>query len=114
MITASISLFIIAAGFGLVVLTSILQNKPTPKFFVYAHGAIAGLALLILLYYMATHPSNSPIVSLLFFLVAAFGGFIMYFIDIQGKPVPKWLALIHPVIALVALFSLGIFAISVV
>jgi len=112
MLLIAIILFLIAAGFGFVVLVSILQDKPTPKVFVYTHGSLAVLALLIVGYYIFKHPSQAPLTSFILFLIAALGGIIMFFIDMKGKPVPKWLALIHPLVGLVALLILVIFLLT--
>lgn len=89
MLLIAVILFLIAAGFGAVVLYSILQDKLTPKKFVYTHGSIAAVALVIVIYYVFTHPVHAPITSLILFLIAAAGGITMFFIGIQGKPVPK-------------------------
>ncbi|OJW53466.1 MAG: hypothetical protein BGO67_01840 [Alphaproteobacteria bacterium 41-28] len=109
MLIISIILFLIAAGFGLVVLTSILQNKPTPKCFVYTHGGVAAIALLMVIYYVFEHPDHAPIASLVLFLIAAAGGFTLFFIDFKGKKIPKWLALVHPVIAVCGVLALAVF-----
>jgi hypothetical protein len=109
MLLIAVVLFLIAAGFGAMVLFSILQDKPTPKKFVYTHGIIAASALLLVLYYTLMHPSHAPITSLVLFLIAAAGGFTMFYIDLSGKPVPKWLALLHPLIAVIAVLALVVF-----
>lgn len=109
MLLIAVILFLVAAGFGAVVLYSVLQDKPTPKKFVYTHGSIAAVALAMVIYYVLIHPVHAPVTSLVLFLIAAAGGFTMFFIDIQGKPVPKWIALLHPLIAVIAVLSLVIF-----
>lgn len=108
----AILFFLIAAGLGLVVLMSILQNTPTPKVFVYTHGGFALLGLGIIVYYTIIHTRHAPLTSLILFLIAALGGLILFVIDMQGKSIPKWLALIHPVMALIALLALVIFLLS--
>ena len=112
MLLIAIILFLIAAGFGAVVLFNILQDKPTPKPFVYTHGTIAAIALLMVIYYVYTHPTHAPLTSLVIFLIAALGGFTMFFIDMKKKPVPKALALLHPLLALIALLALVVFVLS--
>lgn len=109
MLLIAIILFLIAAVFGAIVLTSILQDKPTPKKFVYTHGSIAAIALVMIIYYVFTHPVHAPVTSLILFLIAAAGGFTMFFIDMQSKPVPKWIALLHPLIAVIAVLALAVF-----
>src|SRR5260370_26487610 len=105
MILIVIILFLITAGFA-VVLFNILQDKPTPKPFVYTLGTIAALVLLTLIYFVYEHPDHAPITSLVLFLVAALGSFTMFFLDVKGKHIPKWLALIQPLIAIIGVLSL--------
>ncbi len=114
MLLTAIILFLIAAGFGAVVLVSILQDKPTPKLFVYTHGSIAAIALLIVIYYVLEHLDHAPITSLILFLIAAVGGFSLFFIDFKGKKIPKWLALVHPLIAICGVLALAVFVLSYV
>jgi len=112
MLVIAILLFLIAAGFGMVVLISILQNKPTPKKFVYTHGIFALTALLIVIYYTVMHLNSPPTISLIIFIVAAIGGLTLFVMDMMGKKLPKSLALLHPLLGLVALLTLVIFVLE--
>jgi len=66
----------------------------------------------MVLYFVFEHPTKAPITSLVLFLIAALGGFTMFFIDLKGKPIPKWLALLHPLIAVIAVLSLVVFILN--
>jgi len=110
MLITAIVLFALAAVFGLVALTAILKNKPTPKPAVFIHGGLAAVALLLVIFFVTGSAGPSPIASLVLFVVAALGGFALFAIDMQKKPVPKFLALVHPVIAAIALVLLIVFA----
>jgi len=109
MLITAIVVFALAAVFGLVALTAILKNKPTPKPAVFIHGGLAAVALLLVIFFVTGSAGPSPIVSLVLFIVAALGGFALFAIDMQKKPVPKLLALAHPVIAAIALVLLIVF-----
>jgi len=107
MLITAIILFAVAAIFGLVCLVPILQNKPTLKPAVFIHGALAAVGLVLLL--IAVVNGTGPINSLLIFIAAAVGGFIMFALDIQKKSIPKILALGHPILAAVGLVLLLLF-----
>ena len=109
MLITAIALFALAAIFGLVALTAILKNKPTPKPAVFIHGGVAAIALLLVILAVAKSAGPSPIASLVLFIVAALGGFALFAIDMQKKPVPKLLALVHPLVAAIALVLLILF-----
>lgn len=109
MLITAIVLFALAAVFGLVVLTAILKNKPTPKPAVFVHGGLAAVALLLVIIFVAGSTGASPTTSLVLFILAALGGFTLFAIDMQKKPVPKWLAFVHPIVAAIALVLLIVF-----
>lgn len=113
MLIASIVLFIIAAIFGLIILTAILKNKPTPKPAVFTHGPIAATALIIAIIYASMgHADPLLITSIVLFVLAALGGLTMFAIDMQKKPVPKLIAVIHPLVAVAALITLIIYVLQ--
>jgi len=110
MLSAAIVLFILAAMFGLIVLTSVLKDLPTPKPIVFIHGIVAATALLIVIYYYYIgHNDTLLLTSIVVFVLAALGGLTMFTIDMRGKPIPKALALIHPLAAATALVLLIIY-----
>lgn len=113
MLIATIFLFVIAACFGVVLLSAILKNKKTPKPVVFIHGCVAGLALLILITYIATG-NTSPllITSATLFVLAALGGLAMFTKDISKQPIPKVIAVLHPIIAISALVILVIYVLQ--
>src|SRR5262245_15156761 len=110
MLITAIMLFLIAAIFGLIILTAILKNQPTPKSIVFTHGPIAALALiLVIIYSIRGHTEPLLITSIVLFILAALGGLTLFTIDMRNKPIPKLLAVIHPIVAVIALISLIIY-----
>jgi len=110
MLATAIILFIIAAMFGLIVVTAVLRNQPTPKPVVFIHGLIAATALVIVIYYYYQgHANTLLLTSLVIFVLAALGGLTMFTIDMSKKPIPKALAIIHPLAAATALVLLIIY-----
>lgn len=112
MLYVAIALFVIAAIFGLIILNAILNNTPTPKPVVLIHGGVAVAALLIVIYFSATTRGPAPVASLTLFLIAAAGGLTLFIFDMLKKPVPKFLAVLHPLIAVCGLLALIVFVIQ--
>jgi hypothetical protein len=98
-----IILFALAAVMGLVIATAIFNKKPaTPKPAVIAHGIFAATALVLLIYYMLQNPGHYPKVSLILFVVAALGGFVLLYNDLKKKPGPLSIVIVHALVAVTA------------
>ncbi len=91
-----IGLFSLAALLGLILLSYVLRSKSTPKAIAFLHGPAAAVALVILIVYTINH-DRMFIASIVLFVLAAIGGLILLIKDItgKGKPLPKWLAILH-------------------
>lgn len=110
MLIAAIILFIIALLLGLIILTAVLQDRPSNKTAVYLHGITVGVALLCVIIYMFIVESSPLLISsLILFILAALGGLTLFTIDIKNRPIPKMLAVLHPVIAVAGLVVLIIY-----
>jgi hypothetical protein len=113
MLATAIVLFIFAAIFGVIVLLSILKNHRTPKPIVVIHGSLGGVGLLIALTYLAMgNITPLYLTSMGFLLVAITIGFIVFGIDISGMRIPKWLALLHPLLAVTGVIILIVYMIQ--
>lgn len=97
--------FIIAALLGVFLIYYILTGKNTPKGLAIIHGLTAALGIVSLVIVLIITHVNAYI-SLVLFILAALGGFLMMYRDITGKSLPKWLALGHGLIALSAFILL--------
>lgn len=102
--------FLLAGVLGIYLLTYVLQDKNTPKGVAFTHGPLAAIGLVILIIY-AFMNTPSPIVSIILFILAAIGGLTLIIRDLTGKSLPKWMAIGHGVIALIALGFLIYFAV---
>ena len=113
MLIFAIILFILTAVFGLQLFLAVFRNEKTPKKFVVFHGSFAFIALLVFVAYIASgHYDKLLIISFALFILAAIGGFTMFTFDMNKKPIPKLIAMIHPVFALTALVILIIYVIK--
>lgn len=112
MLYASISLFALAAVAGLTILVSWLNKKNASRAVIYSHGLLAAAALVLLAVFSYNNPDSFPKYSLIFFVIAALGGFYMFFRDMKGKSSPMALAGLHALLAVGGFVMLLIFAFS--
>ena len=101
-----ILLFAVAALFGIVLIIPVLQGKTPSRGLVFTHGGVAALALVLLLLRYFNEPGMVPQWSVILFVIAALGGFILLFSDLRRNTVPKPLALIHAAAAVTAFLIL--------
>ncbi len=99
MLLTTIILFALAAVLGLILITKVFKDEETPKAVVYSHGGAAALALVLLIITYMNQGDSLMLTSLLVFIVAALGGFVMFGRDVSHKPIPKWLAVVHALAA---------------
>lgn len=99
MLITTIILFGLAAILGLVLITKVLKDRETPKPVVYSHGAAAAAGLVLLILAYINRGGSLLMISVLLFVVAALGGFILFGRDLTGKGIPKWLAVVHALAA---------------
>ncbi len=110
MLYASIALFALAALMGFRINTALVLKKETPKPIVYTHGILAVSALVLLVIYSTQNPERYPKTSLIIFVIAALGGFYLFFRDMKKKPGPVVIAVIHALAAVIAFVVLLLFA----
>jgi hypothetical protein len=99
MLVTAVALFSLAALLGMFLLTFVLKGKETPKAVVFTHGPLAVAGLILLLVYTFKH-SPGPIESIVLFAIAAIGGIVLVFKDLTGKSIPRWLAVVHGLLAI--------------
>lgn len=94
----AVGFFALAAIIGMYLLTFILRGKETPKAVAFTHGIMAAVGLVLLLvYWLRKDPAMWD--SVVLFAVAAVGGLYLIMRDLTAKPIPKWLAVAHGLIA---------------
>ena len=108
MIYTAIAFFALAAILGMILLSYVLKGKETPKGVVFTHGPLAAIGLVLLIIYTVNNPG--PVESIVLFTIAALGGVVMLVKDLSGKPIPKWLAVVHGLIAVSGFIFLLVFA----
>jgi len=112
MLISTVILFALAAVLGLVLITKVLKGEETPKPVVYLHGAAAAVALVLLIIAYMRQGDTLLMTSVLIFVVAALGGFVLFGKDISNKAIPKWLAVVHALAAVTGfvLLLIAVFA----
>ena len=108
MIYTAIAFFALAAILGMILLSYVLKEKETPKGVVFTHGPLAATGLVLLIIYTVNQPG--PVESIVLFTIAALGGIVMLMRDLSGKKIPKWLAVLHGLIAVSGFIFLLVFA----
>jgi hypothetical protein len=110
MIYSIIGLFALGALLGMYLLALVLQSKETPKFVALLHGLFVAVALVLLLVY-AFNGGPDLIASIILFVMAAIGGFVLIYRDITARKIPKWLAVGHGLLAVAGfiLLLVGVF-----
>lgn len=109
MLIWGIILFLLTALFGLIIVSAVFKNKPTPKPAVLIHGVLAFISILVLAGYLAAgHVNTLLITSLVLFVLAALGGLTMLSVDLKNKPIPKLFAVVHPIVAIAGIVVLVI------
>lgn len=109
MIYLAIGLFLVAAIFGVILASAIIRNQPTPKLVVFLHGLLAASGLTVVVIYCLKNLENRPVMSLIVLVVAALGGFVLFARDMQKKPGPFALVVIHALIAVSGVLGLIFF-----
>lgn len=109
MLITAILIFALTALLGLYLLSFVLRKKDTPKGVAFTHGPLGAIGIVILLIYSVLY-TPKPIVSLIIFIIAALGGFVLIYRDLTGKTLPRWLAITHGSIAVIGFLTLLVFA----
>ena len=111
MLTVAAVLFAIAAIGGLTLAFLHFTRNNAPTALAIVHGLFAATALILLIISIAQgQAAGLLIASLIIFLVAAVGGFILFLgFQLRSKPLPRPLIVIHGTAAATAFVLLFIF-----
>src|SRR6187549_1990869 len=105
----SIGFFVLAAILGLTILIRWLQRKEASRAVTYSHGAVAIIAIVILVVYSAMHPKHFPLISLVLFPMGAIAGLYMFFTEKVRNKKPISVAFLHAFFVLCGLITLLVF-----
>jgi hypothetical protein len=111
MLYTIIAILALTAILGLTLLSFVLRNVETPRIIVILHGLLAATGLGFLLYYVYGNEPR-PVESAVLLVIAALGGFIMVSRDLTGRPIPKWLAMVHGLVAVCGFIFLIVFTMN--
>lgn len=109
MLYISIALFALTAVLGIAILYNWLMKKNASAAVVYSHGIFAAIALVFLVVFAVQNPGNYPKISIILFVVAALGGFYMFYNDLKKKFSPMSVALVHALLAVGGFVMLSLF-----
>jgi hypothetical protein len=115
MLQTSAALFAITALGGIVMALIRFSGKPhPPSWLAMLHGLLAAAGLTLLLYAaLAASVPRLAMLAVLLFLASAIGGVVMNLqYHLKAIPLPKWLVLVHAVVAVAAFACLLIAAMT--
>jgi hypothetical protein len=103
MINLSAILFAIAALGGLVLGVSGLRQRGVPMWLSLIHGVVAAAGLVTLIIGIVQGTAGAFLItSLVLFIIAALGGFVLFSYHLRSKPHPKGLIVTHALVAVIA------------
>lgn len=113
MVLAAILLITGAAVLGAAMLYYLLTGKHIPKGMAFAHGPLALSGLIVLIVYaITTTHHHKHYESIALFSIAAVGGLVLIYRDLTGKKIPKWLAILHALLAVTGLLFVVVHTLS--
>ncbi|MEZ5424690.1 MAG: hypothetical protein R2747_00370 [Pyrinomonadaceae bacterium] len=110
MIYLPILLFAAAAALGVIILSQWLRKRQAPKTVIYSHGGAAAAALVLLIVYALQNPDNFPRLGLILLIVAALGGFVLFFAEMFAEKRLIPVGVLHALIAVGGFLALVLFA----
>jgi hypothetical protein len=104
----ALGLFAVAAVGGIVLAVIRFKGKPYPPMaLALVHGAVAAAGLVTLIALVAqAKGTSSARTALVLFVVAALGGFGLFFHHIRKVALPVWLVVVHALVAVSAFLIL--------
>jgi hypothetical protein len=107
--TAFVLLVIAALGGATLMALRASRGANPPRALAFVHGLIAAAGLVALLLQVAeTGWTGKPFLALLLVGGAALGGFLLISIHLSGRLIPLGLALLHGLLALSGVVTLGL------
>ncbi len=109
MLYLAISSFVLAAILGVILLMHLFQNKTSSTYVILLHGVFAVLGILFVIGHTLENNLNDPWLILSMLILAALGGIALFTMKLKKKTIPKAMALVHPLIAGIAVLGLIIY-----
>ncbi|HKR66172.1 MAG TPA: hypothetical protein VJZ00_20750 [Thermoanaerobaculia bacterium] len=107
MLTWIIVLFGVAALGGVTLAILRFRERPLPMPLALVHGAVAAIALVMLLIVALGATGTSILkIALVAFVIAALGGFFLFSFHVRKRPLPIPMVVIHGLVAVVAFLTL--------
>jgi hypothetical protein len=111
MLYLAIALFAVAAILGITIFIYWLNKKDASRAVVFSHGGVAATALVLTIIYSINHSDNYPKISIILFIIAAIGGFYMFFKDLSRRSPSIGVGIIHALVAVSGFIALLLFVI---
>ena len=102
MLTIGAVLFAVAAVGGIVMVLMHLKGSAIPTPLALLHGLLGAAGLVVLILIVRGGAGNLLTISLILFVVAALGGFVLFANHLKKKPLSTPLIFIHAGVAVIA------------
>jgi tellurite resistance protein TehA-like permease len=106
MLTFILILYFVVASIGIYLFTKLFSKNPPKLLIGIIHGMLGLFGISFLIIYTSFKQGDTPVISILIFVVAFFFGGGMFVMSVQGKRFPKAIAFIHIAIAVTGIFLL--------
>ncbi|MEP7145895.1 MAG: hypothetical protein ABI792_02670 [bacterium] len=106
MLTFIVILYFIVASIGIYLLIKLLSGKTSKLVVGIIHGLLGLFGISFLIIYTSFKQGDTPVISILLFVIAFFFGGGMFVMSVQDKKFPKTIAFIHVAIALTGIVLL--------
>ena len=106
MLTFIVVQYSVVALMGIYLLIRLFSNKPSKLLVGIIHGLLGLFGVSFLIIYTSFKQGDTPVISILLFVVAFFFGGGMFVMSVQEKKFPKVIALIHVAIAVTGIVLL--------
>ena len=103
MLKIAVLLFLLAAIGGLIMAVLNYRKKNIPLILALGHGLLAAAGLVIFIVALISASTGSLLtISLILFIVAALGGFVLFYFQLRNQLLPSTMVLIHGLVAVSA------------
>lgn len=100
--TIAAVLFALAAVLGITLATLVTKGRERPLGIVLTHGALAAAGIIALLIAVVGDGATLAVWALVVFVLAALGGFVLFWMDRTNRPLPMPMVGGHGLVAVVA------------
>jgi hypothetical protein len=105
----SSAIFVVAGVYGFSLMWALIQKKPSQMKAVLIHGGLALTALACMVIGAVKTAGDVPVLAVVGMILTAMGGLMLFALRRVEARIPAWVALLHPLFAILSLILLFMF-----